>query len=77
MFLLELEEAKAFVFVLLGLNGATSEGKAACILKAYPEMVRLSRHVAPPALWRVGRDGAFRRFNLERVLVRWRLSARR
>ncbi len=72
LFLARLESSRAFVFVLLGLNGATRAGKAQCILNGYETMMRLTAQSEPPALWRIGRDGGARKFDFEPVLSRMR-----
>lgn len=72
LFLAQLESSQAFVFVLLGLNGATRAEKARCILDAHVTMIRLIAQTQPPALWRIGRDGAARKFDFGPVLSRMR-----
>ena len=76
LFLQRLANSKAFVFVLLGLNGASREGKADCISKAYPTMRNLSQSEAAPFLWRIGKDDVSRPFDFRRVLARMHRSRR-
>ena len=77
LFLQRLARSKAFVFVLHGLNGASREGKADCILNAFPTIKRLVGENQPPAVWRIGKDGAARKFDFENILNRMRRSGKR
>lgn len=70
LFLRQLAESKAHVFILHSLNGATPEGKAACIVDAYARMCALAAGHKPPALWRIGKDGAARSFDFRSTLER-------
>lgn len=70
LFLRQLAESKAHVFVLHALNGASPEGKAACIVQAYDRMCQLAGDQVPPALWRIGKDGAARAFDFWATLER-------
>ena len=76
LFIHRLARSKTFVFVLYGLNGASPEGKARCVLTAYSTISRLVRSNAPPGIWRIGRDGEGRRFDYARVLERMHRSKR-
>lgn len=58
LFLQRLARSKTFVFVLHGLNGASREGKADCIAKAFHTIKRLVEANQPPAVWRIGKEGA-------------------
>ena len=72
LFLQRLDASKTYVFVLLGLNGATPQGKADCILRTYETMLRLVRDKRAPAIWRIGKDGVAREFDFRRTLNRMR-----
>lgn len=70
-FLRNLRDTNAFVFVLRGLNGASREQKAGCILTALDLMIRTKRESAPPGLWTVHKDGRkVHRCDHEKVLGR-------
>jgi hypothetical protein len=77
LFLQRLVRSKTFVFVLHGLNGASREGNAACILTAYSAIERLVAEHQPPAVWRIGKDGVARRFHFQNVLGRLRRSRKK
>jgi hypothetical protein len=70
LFLHQLAESKAHVFVLLALNGASPADKAACIARAYDKMCELAATNSPPALWRIGKDGVARGFDFRATLER-------
>jgi hypothetical protein len=70
LFLRQLADSKAHVFVLHALNGASPEGKAKCIVQAYDRMCELATDHAPPALWRIGKDGVARAFDFRGTLER-------
>lgn len=72
LFLHQLEASRAHVFILLGLNGASGEAKARCIVENYPKMCELAASNEPPAIWRIGRDGVARRFDFRRTLEKMR-----
>ena len=65
-----LSRSKLFLFVLHGLNGATREGKAECILARYEKMAELVQSSQPPKVWRIGKDGVARPFDFKKVLLR-------
>ncbi|MEO7298511.1 MAG: hypothetical protein ABI042_08040 [Verrucomicrobiota bacterium] len=77
LFLQRLARSKTFVFVLHGLNGASREGKADCISKAFPTIKRLVKENQPPSVWRIGKDGTARKFDFENILNRMRRSGKR
>ncbi len=56
LFLNQLKKSKAFVFVLYGLNGASPQGKADCILSAMGKIKELISSETPPALWKIAKD---------------------
>jgi hypothetical protein len=70
LFLHQLAESEAHVFVMLALNGASPAGKAARIVSAYGKMCELAAAHAPPALWRIGKDGVARAFDFRSTLER-------
>ncbi|MDP3072719.1 MAG: hypothetical protein Q8N18_20660 [Opitutaceae bacterium] len=70
LFLHQLSHSKAHVFVMLALNGACPEGKAGCIAQAHARMCELAARTAPPALWRIGKDGVARAFDFRATLER-------
>lgn len=76
LFLQQLEVSRAHVFILLGLNGASREAKARCIVDAYPKMCELAAGAEPPVIWRIGRDGVARRFDFRRTLDAMRKRGR-
>lgn len=77
LFLQRLARSKTLVFVLHALNGASREGKADCILNAFPNIKRLVEANQPPAVWRIGKDGVARKFDFEKILNRMRRSGKR
>ncbi|MBC8041359.1 MAG: hypothetical protein H7Y06_12510 [Opitutaceae bacterium] len=76
LFLFQLEATRAHVFILLGLNGASAENKAACVINAYSKMCELAASEEPPAIWRIGKDGVARRFDFRKTLERMRRGRR-
>lgn len=64
--------SQLYLFVLLGLNGATPAGKAECIRRSYEKMCALAQNNPAPRLWRIGRDGHARGFDFRPVLARMR-----
>lgn len=76
LFLQRLVGSRAHVFILLGLNGQTGEGKAGCILEHYPRIAALVGSNKPPAMWRIGKDGTARGVEFESILQRMRKNRR-
>lgn len=72
LFLRQLAESKAHVFILHGLNGASPQGKAACVVRVYGRMCALAATHPPPGLWRIGKDGVARAFDFRSTLERMR-----
>jgi hypothetical protein len=70
LFLHQLADSRAHVFVLLALNGASPTGKAECVVRAYETMCELAAETTPPALWRIGKDGVAREFDFLTTLER-------
>jgi hypothetical protein len=56
LFLAALKRSTARVFILEGLNGASAEGKAQCIIDAYDKIIEISRR-EPPLFWKINREG--------------------
>jgi F420-dependent methylenetetrahydromethanopterin dehydrogenase len=56
LFLKQLVASKAYVFILYGLNGASPQGKAGCVLSALDKISELLKSGEPPALWKIGVD---------------------
>ena len=52
LFLDGLKRSKSYVFILCGLNHATRETRAKCIIDAYPEMLKLCCANPGPRLWK-------------------------
>ena len=57
IFLSILTRSVSHVFILRGLNHASAEGRAQCIIKAYPEIVRLCFENTGPRLWKTDYAG--------------------
>ena len=56
LFLKQLVESNAYCFILYGLNGASPEGKAGCILASLDKIKELLTSSPPPAIWRIATD---------------------
>jgi hypothetical protein len=56
LFLKQLSDSNAFVFILYGLNGASPQGKAGCILSAMDKIRRLMETEKPPGIWKIAKD---------------------
>jgi hypothetical protein len=77
LFLLKLRQSAARVFILNGLNGASPEGKAQCIISSYERIIKICQTHDAPLLWRINKDGTrlqvdFRK-HLERMKRRRRI----
>jgi predicted nuclease of predicted toxin-antitoxin system len=71
LFLKQLAASKAYVFVLLGINGASSQGRAGCVLLALDKITELMKSGEPPALWKIGKDNrTANRCDHEKVLAK-------
>ncbi|MCX6936831.1 MAG: hypothetical protein NTU80_02880 [Verrucomicrobia bacterium] len=78
LFLHQLAESRAHVFMLRGLNGGSREDKARCIVDAYPKMCELAASNEPPTFWRIGKkDGIARAFDFRATLKKMNQSKRR
>jgi hypothetical protein len=77
LFLEALNKSRAAVFILKGLNGASAEGKAKCILQTFAKMQELMCKTQLPAVWRINRDGMACRFDFKEVLFRMRKRSAR
>lgn len=72
VFLGKLPKHPAHIFILLAMNGASPSEKAAVILGAIPG---IREHIAGhprPGIWRVGKEGSFRRFDFAETLAKMR-----
>jgi len=67
LFLSALKRSTARVFILEGLNGATAEGKAQCIIDSYDKIVDISRR-PPPLFWKINREGGATCIDFKHVL---------
>jgi hypothetical protein len=56
LFLKQLSESRAYVFILYGLNGASPQGKANCVLSALAKIAELMESSPAPVLWKIGID---------------------
>lgn len=52
LFLTALKRSRAHVFILCGLNHASPQQRAECIIEAYPQMLSLSQQHRGPRLWK-------------------------
>jgi PIN like domain len=78
LFLHQLAESRAHVFMLRGLNSGSREDKARCIVEAYPKMCALASSNEPPKFWRVGKeDGVARAFDFRATLAKMNQKRRR
>ena len=78
LFLHQLAASRAHVFMLRGLNGASREDKARCIVEAYPKMCELAASHEPPTFWRIGqKDGVARAFEFRSTLAKMNQRQRR
>ena len=57
LFLAILKRSSSRVFILEGLNHATREGKAKCVIESYDAIIRVSKKYPPPLLWRINAEG--------------------
>lgn len=76
LFLQRLAGSQAHVFILLGLNGKSAEGKAHCILEHYPRICTLVAGNEPPAMWRLGDQCRSHRVEFQSILLRMRRNRR-
>ncbi len=57
LFLYALKRSTARVFILDGLNGASPEGKAKCVIESYELIILVCGKREPPLFWRINREG--------------------
>jgi hypothetical protein len=69
LFLLRLTQTKARVFILKGLNGATPEGKAQCVISSYERVVSICQTREAPLLWKFNKDGTLREIDFRKHLA--------
>jgi hypothetical protein len=77
LFLLRLKQTKARVFILKGLNGATPEGKAQCVIAHYDRIVRTCQTEDAPSLWKINKDGALKKIDFRKHLDRMKRHRRK
>jgi hypothetical protein len=71
LFLKQLVASKAYVFILYGLNGASPQGKAGCVLSSIDKITELMKSGEPPALWKIGKDNrTAHRCDHEKILAK-------
>lgn len=76
LFLLRLSQGKARVFILNGLNGATPEGKAECVITNYERIVSICLERTGPMLWKFNKDGTRREIDFKKILQRMKRRRR-
>jgi len=76
LFLLRLTQTKARVFILKGLNGATPEGKARCVISSYERVVRICQTQEAPLLWRFNKDGTLKEIDFRKHLAKMKRHRR-
>jgi PIN like domain len=57
LFLAALKRSRARVFILNGLDGATREGKAQCVIDCYETIISICQKREPPLFWRINKEG--------------------
>lgn len=72
LFLQTLARSTARVFILNGLNGASPEGKAECVISSYERIVSICNTHAGPLLWKINKDGTHREITFRKYLERMR-----
>jgi len=77
LFIQALAQSKTYVFALFGLNGASAEGKAQCILSAHETMGSVMTKHPPPGLWKIYTDRPPKRVDHAAVLARMFRNNRR
>lgn len=68
LFLSALRRSRSQVFILCGLNHASREARADCIIDAYPEILRLCHSHPGPRLWKTNKSGEFKPVNFKHEL---------
>lgn len=72
LFLQRLSQITARVFILNGLNGASPEGKAECVIANYERIVSICLERTAPMLWKFNRDGSRKEIDFRKHLQRMR-----
>src|SRR5438552_2356363 len=67
---------KARVFILNGLNGASPEGKAECVIANYERIVSICLERSGPMLWKFNKDGSRREIDFRKHLRKMRRHRR-
>lgn len=70
IFLRTLRTHPVHLFILLALNGASPADKVAVIRSAIPGILEHIAKHSRPAVWRIGKEGKFRRFDFEETLAK-------
>ena len=68
LFLNYLRSSRAQVFILCGLNHASAEARAKCIIDAFPEMMSLCHANLGPRLWKQKPGGKILELNFRHTL---------
>jgi hypothetical protein len=68
LFLDDLKRSKAQVFILCGLNHASPDARAQCVIDAYSEILRLCLANPGPRLWKQKPLGKIREVNFRHTL---------
>lgn len=76
LFLLRLSQSTARVFILKGLNGASPEGKANCVISCYERIVSISQTRKAPLLWKINKDGTRKEIDFRKHLERMKRHRR-
>ena len=76
LFLRRLTQTKARVFILKGLNGATPEGKAQCVISSYERVVNICQTREAPLLWKINKDGTRKEIDFRKHLARMKRHRR-
>lgn len=76
LFLLRLSQGTARVFILNGLNGASPEGKAECVIANYERIVSICLERTGPMLWKFNKDGSRKEIDFKKILQRMKRHQR-
>jgi hypothetical protein len=76
LFLLNLKQTTARVFILNGLNGASPEGKANCVISSYERIISICHSRKAPLLWRINKNGTHKEIDFRKHLRRMKRHRR-
>jgi hypothetical protein len=76
LFLTALKRSRAHVFILCGLNHASPQQRAECIIDAYSEMLSLSHQYRGPRLWKASAGKRLVEVNFRATLGKMRRYGR-